>query len=71
MGLLGIKMVRDFGGTHEIKGLMGSRETRRVCDCGRASPEGPLGSWNTQRTEYIRVLEFQGLWGHVRSRAWA
>lgn len=61
--LLEIKMVRDFRGTHEIKGLMGSRETRRVCDCGCARPEGPLGSQNTQRTEYIEVLEFQGLGG--------
>lgn len=61
MELLEIKMVRDFRGTHEIKGLMGSRETRRVCDCRSARPEGPLGSRNTQRAEYIGVLEFQGL----------
>lgn len=68
------RMVRDFrgsywrskwcgisGGHRRSRGSGGSRETRTVCDCGCARPEGPLGSQNTQRTEYIGVLEFQGL----------
>lgn len=46
------------GGHTRSRGSWGSRETRRVCDCGSARPEGPLGSQNTQRTEYIGVLEF-------------
>lgn len=59
--MLEIRMERDFRGTHEVKGLVGSCETSRVGDCGRARPEALLGSRETQRTEYIGALESQGL----------
>lgn len=48
-------MVRDFRGTHEIQGLIGSHETRRMCDCGCARPEGPLGV-----TEYTKDRLYWG-----------
>lgn len=38
-----IRLKRDFRSTHEVKGLVGSRETSRMCDCGRARPEALPG----------------------------